>query len=201
MPTELKFTLLVEEGLLHILSLKCLSVLTLAVLSSNSYFTLEMFPDPWCQGGIFSFCHYFLMLTQFLALKRPGALAALSQSGWWPQECHSGWWMIAVTVAMLPIHGALGSINYATLGGWKWNNSLCCPRPWLNQSKCESLEHFITGGFMRCWEPAAGVTGLHQPHSVLAEHETRRPALRRKNPRAIHMELFRGELNLITLLI
>lgn len=147
MPTELKFTLLVEEGLLHILSLKCLSVLTLAVLSSNSYFTLEMFPDPWCQGGIFSFCHYFLMLTQFLALKRPGALAALSQSGWWPQECHSGWWMIAVTVAMLPIHGHLvaltmlhwgaesGIIPCAVLGhGWINPNA----NPWSTLSQEDS---------------------------------------------------------------
>lgn len=49
--------------------------------------------------------------------------------------------MIVFILAMQPVHGALTSVNYTAVWGRKWSNSLCCPRLWLNEPKCECLEH------------------------------------------------------------
>lgn len=153
-------------------------------------------------GGIFSFCHYFLMLTQFLALHSKdlellllchdlgGDLRSVTAAGGWLlsllQCCQYMGHLVALT--MLRWGAESGVIPCAVLGcGWINPNA----NPWSSLSQEDSCTA----------ESPRQESGLHQPQSVLTEHKARRPALQQENPRSIHMELFRGKLNLITLLI
>ena len=137
--------------------------------------------------GIFLLCHYFFMLTQFLA--------RFTRKTW--KSCCSV--MIrAVTsgVSQLPAddcfhccnaagtRGAhlLTSINYTTVWGRRWSNSLCCPRLRLNQPKCECLEHLhhrrtraLLGAYSRSYRAAPALQHSYLTRNWEASPEKGKP--------------------------